>query len=564
MKCRGPWRLNSFGLGWWAVLALALTSQAASAQVIQIGGGSSSLLEAYGGSFELQAGESTGRFDLGVLGQPEIGFSYSRPFHGWNLTAGDQSIPFVLPTDLFNQSYYFLGRGVRLQDRHKHDRLLVYAGTTSMGFRTPFLNVARSERGVGLVFYERQLSPTTRFCSYNVLSSQQTTLQAFDWTPRQGLKLATTSGIGNNQGYWAGSLDFKRDWIAVQSSYTLVGDSFKRVEVEAPLVAETAGANLRVQLHPMQRLAVVLSHQNYLNPIPMSVAGPTAAVDSLGTSVLAGGFGIHGSVFHSRTRVTNLQGFSFGAQRSFLERFEVGSAYFASRTRGSHWNSVSTSVREALTRRFTLSQVIAESNGRTTVSFDGSFVSNRLSIGLEHQTFFFPFAGQTGSPFRQALLINVQLQLPHDVRLHAATNVDALGRLRYTSYANSFLYPHGSRQERGRGRPKLPVYVVRGTVMDDQARPIRGAALEIDGQLVFTDSRGEFLLRVKKAKPYSLAVLPDQFMFQDRYEVITAPTAVRGEREEMAKSYEIILRRAFARRPVVAATGTPAEGRAAK
>jgi hypothetical protein len=303
----------------------------------------------------------------------------------------------------------------------------------------------------------------------------------------------------------------------------------------------------------------VLSHQNYLNPVSNSAAGPSAAVDSLGTSVLAGGFGIHGSIFHSRTRVNSLRGFSFGAQRSFRGRFQAGSDYFASSGGGSHWSSISTSLREALTRRFALSQVITESNGRAAVSFGGSFVSNRFTVGLEHQTFFFPFAGQTGSPFRQALIINIQLQLPHDIRLHAATNIDALGRLRYTAYADSFLYPRQGGQERGRGYPKLPVYVVRGTVRDDHAHPIRGAALEIDGQLVFTDSRGEFLLRVKKAKPYPLVVLPDQFMFPDRYEVISAPATVRGEREEVAKSYEILLRRATSQRPVLSAAGAQSE-----
>jgi hypothetical protein len=552
----GAGRVSSCGWRWWqALLWLVLAAAPASAQVIQLQGGSSSLLNANGGSLELTTGNSTGRLDLGVLNRPEIGFSYTRQYHGWDWTGGDQMFPFVLPTDLFDRSYYFMGRGLSVKKRRGHDLLLLSAGMTSLGFRTPYFNVARTQQAVGLVFYEHQLSPAMRFYSYNIFSSRQTSLQGFDWTPLEGLKLATTAGVGSNQGFWAGSLDYERDWIHVQTSYTRSGASFRRVDVQAPLVAETTGPNLRLQLHPLQWLTMTMSHQNYLNPDPSSNAGPSAGVDSLGASAVAAGFRLNASVFHSRTKLNDLSSYTVGADRDFWRRLDVGTSYYQSRAAGTNWRSVSARFREVLNRRFSLSQVISDSQGSTSVALGGTFNSNLFSIGLEHETFFYPFTDRTHSPFRQALLINVQLRLPHNIQLHASTNVDALGRLRYTTYADSYFYPHGSGQNGGGKYRRLPVYVVRGVVVDEHAHPIRGAALEIDGQTVFTDSRGYFLLRVKKPRAYSVEVLPDQFMFPGQYQVVSAPANMEAAMEETAKSYQIVVRQVFQRPPALSATG---------
>jgi hypothetical protein len=543
---------------WFLLLALALAVTPASAQVIQIEGGSSSLLDAHGGSFELHTGDSTGRFDLGYLNGPEFGFSYTRLYRGWDWRAGDQIIPFVLPTDLFNHSYYFMGRGLSLEKRTDTDQMLFYTGTTSLGYRTPFLDVARSQRGVELVFFQHQISPTMRFYSYNILSSQQTSLQGFDWMLGQGLKVAATGGIGANQSYASGSVEYERDWLSIQAGYTRAGDSFRRIDVQAPLVAETTGANLRVQIRPASWLAFNLSHQNYLSPIPNSSTGTSAGVDSLGVSAVAAGFRFNGSAFRSQTKLNNLHSFTLGVQRSLWDRGDAGVSYFESHARNSAWRSVAAMLHERLTRRFSLSQVITESNGSTTMALGGNFVSNLFSLGVEHETFFFPFADRSHSPFRQAVVVTLQLQLPHNVRFNGATTVDALGRLRYTSYVDSYLYPHGSAPNGNGPYHRLPIYVVRGVVVDEHDRPVRGAALQIDGQPVFTDSQGNFLLRVKKQKMYALEVLTDQFMFPGRYEVVSAPATVEGGTEEMGESYEIVLRRVFPRQTAQTTADTPA------
>src|SRR5579863_10535259 len=144
------------------VICLAWPNRA-EGQVFQLAGGSSSLLGAEGGSIEIHASDYTARIDLGYLGGPRLGFFLSRQYKTSVIGAGDQQIPFVLPTDLFDNSFYFLGRVLSLTQPVENGHLFVFAGTTTDGYFAPFLNVARNDTPSGGIFYEKQLSPTLRF-----------------------------------------------------------------------------------------------------------------------------------------------------------------------------------------------------------------------------------------------------------------------------------------------------------------------------------------------------------------------------------------------------------------
>ena len=278
-------------------------------------------------------------------------------------------------------------------------------------------------------------------------------------------------------------------------------------------------------------------------------------MNSFGIYASVRGFRFNSAHYDSHTAVSHAQGFTLGAQRSIAGRVEVGSDFLSSQAGGAHQHSISTRLREIVNRRFALSQMVSRSNGHTTFGLGASFTSNRFTVGVEHQTLFFPFADATHSPFRQVLMLSVQLRLPHDIQIHGATNVDATGRARYTGYATSFLYPNGSGgNNRGRGRGLLE-YIVRGIVLDEHGDPVQGAALRIDNQLVFSDSQGVFLLHVKHDKTYRFEVLPDQFMFPGRYEVVSAPATIAAGREEGAKLAEIVLRRTPPPQPALAASG---------
>ena len=49
-------------------------------------------------------------------------------------------------------------------------------------------------------------------------------------------------------------------------------------------------------------------------------------------------------------------------------------------------------------------------------------------------------------------------------------------------------------------------YVVRGVVRDERGQPVEGAALEVGGEVVFTNSAGEFFVRTRQPRRYDVAV----------------------------------------------------------
>ncbi len=486
-----------------------------------------------------------GRFDVGLFGKPRFGYFFTTPFRGYNWGFGDQAIPFVLPTDLFNPSYYFLGRGVSAARKDARSKLFVYAGATSTGFALPFLNVARTETPTGLVFYERQLSPALRFTSRNVLSRRQTSIQALEWTVERDMKLGMSAGIGNNQHYWASSFSFNRKVVSLQASYTRAGDAFRRISVEAPAVAETDRENIRLELAPRSNLHFTLGRQNYLAPAASSTGDLRAAVNSFGVSGSAARFQMYGSLFSSETGAGTARAVSMGVRRHVTERVEAGIDYLRSTLpNGSVIHTEVSTFRENVSQRFSLSQVITHGSGQTSIAFGGTFLSNLLTASAEYQTVYLPFAPTGQSQFRQVLVLNLHLQLPHAIQLNGGTNVTSLGHARYTAYATTFAYP-GLSPEIGKPSQSGGFYenLVRGRVIEENGPPVAGAALRIDGELVFSDSGGAFFLRRKKAKLYQLEVLPNQFMLPGRFEVVSAPEVVRAEREQMAEIYEVVVRR---------------------
>jgi hypothetical protein len=81
-------------------------------------------------------------------------------------------------------------------------------------------------------------------------------------------------------------------------------------------------------------------------------------------------------------------------------------------------------------------------------------------------------------------------------------------------------------------------------MVEDQAgSPVAGAALRVGDELAFTDSRGEFFVRMKKAKDYPLTILYEEFLGPVRYEEVFVPARVTAQPEAQATPVSIVLRR---------------------
>jgi hypothetical protein len=89
----------------------------------------------------------------------------------------------------------------------------------------------------------------------------------------------------------------------------------------------------------------------------------------------------------------------------------------------------------------------------------------------------------------------------------------------------------------------LAKYVIVGQVVDEEGRPVHGAALRIDRQTVFTDSTGVSNVRERKEKEYPVEVLFDQFMFPGVYRLVAGPSTVKAASETQIVPARFVLRR---------------------
>jgi len=516
----------------------------ADGQVFQLTGGSSSLLNAEGGALEVHAAGYTARIDLGYLGGPSLGFFFSRPYKTSVIGAGDQQIPFVLPTDLFDHSFYFLGRGLSLTRPVTDGRLFVFAGTTTDGYFAPFLNVARNDTPSGAIFYEWRLSPTLRFFSREIFSTRQTSIQAIEWAARKDIKIALAAGMGNNQGYGATSFSIVKHWMALDASYALSGNAFRRVLVATPQLSENDKENIRFELHPASNFRILVSRNNYLAYVSPT-AVESAMVQGFGAGASLAGFLLDGSLFDSSSSFGKSSALSLGVRRMLTPHFEAGMDFLRSGlAKNAAQHSLIGNLREILNSRFSLTQVISRNNGQTTVDFGGAFLSNFLSVSVDYQPVFLPFVQSPGGQFKQVMVLGLHFQLPHSMQFNMDTNVTPLGQVRYTAYGSTYLY-HGL----GNTSPGTSFSgaffrnVVRGEVLDPDGSPIPGAALQIGPDLAVSDSDGNFMVRVKKSGELSLKVDFQEFTAPGRYVIVQAPQTVKATREDSAQEYSIVLRR---------------------
>jgi hypothetical protein len=502
----------------------------ATAQVIQLSGGSSSLMETQGGSVQVDSESLHGTFGLGWHDGLRTGFLAESTFDDTKVSLGDEIIPFVLPTDVFDTSYYLWGRGVGLRRSAGDGDTLIFAGYTSESLNTPFVNTASPDDPVAAFFYRHPLGEKFKFSSYNLVSGRLTSIQSLEWTPIRDLSFAASAGIGYQQPYGAVSARLHRNKVDVWASESESRDSFRRIRLVSPLMTEQKGANARLEYRPWTNAGVSLSRQDLLAPLPDG-SSLEARVDGVNGWFSLAGVRVNNSLFQS-VGPSGATGASLSSlERSFANRLDVRLEYFHSHSDASgSFDGLTSTIRERINAHISVSESLFSQGSQHTVSFGGQFVSNSLEVSLDYQTIFVPFVLPGQSPFRQVLSLNFRGKVWKDMDLHAATNYTPLGQTRYTAYVTNELYSDGTglvAAGRSAGRA-IPPYAVRGLVLDEDNRPIFGAALIIDPDQVFTDSDGAFVCRKKKSGEYDLKVDLANFLFPEELVVVSAPARVQA------------------------------------
>jgi hypothetical protein len=198
-------------------------------------------------------------------------------------------------------------------------------------------------------------------------------------------------------------------------------------------------------------------------------------------------------------------------------------------------------LREFLSPRVSVLQVLTRANGRTSVSFGGALASGLTSIGIDYQIVHTPY--RPIQPFVQTIALNVRVPVGN-YRVNAASFVGADGRVNYTGSASTFFYAGDAAT--GGGRPveiKFERYIIEGTVVDESGAPIDGATVEVGGSTVVTDSRGRFFVRKSSNRDATVRVLLDEFLTPGRFEIVSVPPSAKPRVERESTPIRIIVRR---------------------
>lgn len=529
-------------IGWATALLLLLGAQAPG-QAFHVRGGASTAFDAQGGSVDFSAPGYEGWMGLGFIdGELTLGASATTQIGNYKVTAGDDVVPFSLPTDVFNTSYYFLARGLGLEGKAAGGDFTLLTGVSTFGVGTSFFRGARRDRALGALFFDRQLSPQLRLVARNVFSDRQTSIGGAEYIFNDWLTGAVSGGVGGNEGFFSSSLVAEKPWVTLKAAMISAGDGFRRVDVRAPLATEYDGENILATLRPMSNLTVTVGRQNLLSPSGLDVeSGLRARVDSASASGRFAGLSLNGGVYQSQVEERENRAFSLGARRRVWRNVDAGFTYFNSSSEQQTTDMLGFDVRERISRRISLSQHLNRSEDHTSLAFGGDLHARRFSVGVSYNTVYAPF--REGSPLIQAMAVNVHTRPFGGFELQGSTFVAPDGQMRFTISASDWLYRYRGLEGGGRSGPRMGKYVVRGRVTDDEGNPISGAALQVGGQIVFTDSKGLFFVRVEDDVEYPFAVMLREFLDPGFYEVVSAPESVLGKKPDAAGEVHVVVRR---------------------
>jgi len=531
------------------ILLVTLTAGRARAQVFRVQGGDSTLLNAQGGTVEFKAPDYDGSVGIGYFNDKiQYGGNTRYLYRGYTLLGGDENIPFTLPTDVFDSFHYFSARGLGATRKYDDSNFYAFAGATSTWLGTGFFSAASADHPAGIFFYERKWDHNLKFFSRDIVSNTQTALQGVEWKPEKWLKTGLTGGVGSNQKYFASSADVETEKLAFKTSYVFMGDRFQRVSVISPLSSEVNKGNVQALYKPNRFFSITGGHENILEPLTIGGPMQQASVNQVSTDFHVDRFYFGTGYFSSDAPAGKSTGENFYAGRRIGQRMEVNLNYFESKpqARGNLPAETTTilsgTVRENLSPRFSLLQLVSNAAGQTTYAFGGDFTSNRFQVQMDYQNVYLPF--RPSNPFEQALALNAMIRIKGPLQATVMSNVDPTGHVRYSFGASTYLYREKGMAVNAVSQDSFSIakYMIHGVVKDEDGVPVEGAALHIGKEVVYTDSTGRFQVRVSKHGPYGIVVAPDEFLTNAIYEVVSAPPQARAEADDLATDIQISIK----------------------
>lgn len=530
------------------LLLSAITTPGLYGQVFELNGGTSSLYQAQGATLAAHGASFDASMSAGVVaGQFVGGMTFNRTWGKTTLIGGDDYIPFVLPTDVFDTSHYLIGLGAGVQTKLSGADVFAFAGATSNQFDSPFFQGARAEDPAGILFLSKQLMDRLKLTSNMVFSREVTAIQGLEWTPEKNLQVSAAAGVGGNQPYGAAGLVYSKPWMDMKAEYVEAGSQFHRVALDLPLTSEPNRENINVTVRPASFLTFSAGRDNYMSPLAGTQTSVQSIVNDVSGSLRLVGTSVSGTYYHSGFQGNTNDATAYTADRRLFSRMHATSSYLESRPSDAPIaRSFVTNLTENVTPRLDVNELVSRSNGQTTVSFGGGLLSNLVSVTADYQTFYVP--ERNSAPFEQALIVDVTLHLFHGLSMHGGTFVAPDGSLKYTADTHAVTVREGSVPanggiDPGMVRASIGSILLRGRVVDAQGHPVSGAALMIDNLLVYTDDDGCYYLRERKPHDHQLRVMVNQFLNAGTYRVVSAPATIKGTDDANEPDTAIVLER---------------------
>jgi hypothetical protein len=451
-------------------LLFFLLASPALAQVVEVKAGDSSLLNSTGGGLTAYFPNSTVDVGAGISGGHFVwGASDRLDWHGWDTGLGDTPFTF----NMAGAALGFATRGVTVRKKTNTRTFTAFVGASGAMYSAPYFQATSAHNfGSGFGFTDK-ISDALEFSTMEVIDGS--------------LKTA------------AQGLSYRLSWL--------------RADGGGGLLENRRYAFGQAAVQPFRVLILAAGHND------LFYQAQRFTVDNAGASVLAGPLSFNANAFAGYSTAGRTSGQTFGASARFGP-LDFGANYQRSR----YSSEILGRVNERIGQRFHLSQYVTESSGRISASAGGGYVSNKFSVDISYNNYFMPaYVGR--SPFQQALTLTLGIRGPHDTALNIGTYLLPDGKVKFTTYADTFT--HGPLAGGGVARieqGKAGKFAIRGVVVDSEGQPVEGAAVRIGKAEAFTDSAGAFSVPAKNQKAQPVAAVLEDFA-AGNWEVIASPAS---------------------------------------
>lgn len=528
------------------VAALLILPVRTEAQVFQIEGGGSSLFEGYGGLVNIWGKGYEASVGIGYLDGVKFGASARWLLAGRDtLRIGNDLLPFTLETDLFSPGGAIFAQGASLQRRRGRTQLWAFAGASASALSAPMFASQRAVRPMGYLRVRHDVTRSLALSAHAVGTDKQSFFGSVRWEPGQNTVVTATAGAGNNSPYGALGFEQSSRHFDVKASLAGIGADFRRASAPMPMQTELERENVLVTWKPKPGWSLGVGRQHFRQDSVYVGIAQRATLNQITGSAAIGSASISGGwlVSQSGTAEDNIS--TYVSARDQLFSWLQTELYLLQVWKPEPVKNTTPVLllRESITPQLSLLQVITYEQDRTSVSFGGTLSSGLSSISLDYQVAHSPYL--TPSPFVQTMGVNARLHL-WGMSLTLGSFFTPDGRVHYSGQGSAFLYRGSSYvggAAAGNGGRRIDKFMVAGNVVDDQGKPVEGAALDIGGDVLYTDSRGRFFHRQPTDRELSFRVILEEFLMPGQFEVKEAPTRVTPTSEGGGSQVTIVLRR---------------------